>query len=63
MTKLIPCGCKHDFQDKEYGAGMRVHNKGKGTVSTDKWICTVCGKSLSISSPKAEKKAIVAAKG
>jgi hypothetical protein len=34
------CTCVHEFQDKRYGKGMRVHNKmDKG------WNCTVCGNS------------------
>jgi hypothetical protein len=40
MTKRY-CDCKHEFQDKEYGKGVRLH-----TVSEDgkKFRCTVCGK-------------------
>lgn len=36
-TEVRPCTCKHEFQDREYGRGMRVHNLGK-----DKARCTVC---------------------
>lgn len=33
------CLCIHEFQDKQYGSGMRVHNpNGKGELK-----CTVCG--------------------
>lgn len=41
-TQIITCTCEHEFQDKEYGKGMRVHN----SMSSDKgdWRCTVCGK-------------------
>jgi len=32
------CTCKHEFQDKKYGKGMRVHTvKVNGQA-----ICTVC---------------------
>ncbi len=36
-VKIIKCKCHHDFQDKTYGFGNRVHNEtNKG------WRCTVC---------------------
>lgn len=38
-TAILPCKCKHDFQDKQYGKGMRVHNF---TEKSEKWRCTVC---------------------
>lgn len=42
MTEILPCICKHKFQDKRYGKGMRVHNKKvKG------YRCTVCRKEKS----------------
>ena len=32
------CSCSHEYQDKKYGKGNRVHNPGaKG------YKCTVCG--------------------
>lgn len=43
----VNCKCKHDFQDKEYGVGVRL-----ATVSTKEYRketgrstarCTVCG--------------------
>ncbi len=38
--KIIKCTCKHEFQDKTYGKGMRVFNtEDKSSDST----CTVCG--------------------
>lgn len=44
MTKIVRCSCKHEFQDREYGNGMRVCNgKNKGN-KPDGWRCTVCGK-------------------
>ncbi len=36
------CACKHDYQDKKYGTGMRVHNPVKGPNNTVLWRCTVC---------------------
>ncbi len=44
MTKVLPCDCKHPFQDERYGKGNRVHNfAGKGDKKA--WKCTVCSKS------------------
>lgn len=41
MSGLVvkKCNCKHDFQDKEYGQGQRVHNLSQKGESK----CTVCG--------------------
>ncbi len=42
-TRVLPCSCQHDFQDKKYGKGKRLMNltiKRNPTV----WRCTVCGK-------------------
>jgi len=39
-TKIKNCDCKHEYQDKKYGKGKRVHNP---TIK-DKWRCTVCKK-------------------
>ena len=39
MAKILPCGCEHEYQDKKYGKGMRVHNF---TAKTETWRCTVC---------------------
>lgn len=41
---ILTCNnnCKHEFQDKKYGKGNRVHNptrKNSGSV----YRCTVCG--------------------
>ncbi len=38
-TVVLPCNCKHEFQDKTYGKGNRLHNVAK---SNDKAYCTVC---------------------
>lgn len=38
-SSIKKCTCQHDFQDRVYGKGKRVHTVGgKGTT------CTVCGK-------------------
>ena len=40
MSDRIKCTCKHEFQDKTHGQGVRVATvKQNG----DK-VCTVCGK-------------------
>lgn len=39
-SKIIKCDCKHAYQDKLYGAGMRVHTPKK----SGGWRCTVCSK-------------------
>jgi len=44
MTKIAYCGCEHSYQDKRYGPGLRVHNKGKSKTTKSVWNCTVCGK-------------------
>ena len=36
-TKIAPCTCAHEFQDRTYGRGQRVHNR---TVKG--YRCTVC---------------------
>lgn len=43
-TRIMPCKCQHEYQDKKYGKGMRVHNKG-GSSKTQSavWVCSVCG--------------------
>ncbi len=38
---ILPCNCKHAYQDKRYGIGKRVHNP---TKDESKFKCTVCGK-------------------
>lgn len=49
MTKILPCTCKHDYQDATHGAGQRVHNRCPGNnkspgknKSPDEYCCTVC---------------------
>jgi len=36
---ILPCSCKHPFQDQRYGLGQRVHNQKKDGARR----CTVCG--------------------
>ena len=40
--KLLKCSCVSDYQDKQYGKNVRVHN---GTENTKRpgWRCTKCG--------------------
>lgn len=43
MTAVIACSCRHEFQDKQYTKGHRVHNyarKANGGVGG--FRCTVC---------------------
>lgn len=43
MAVILKCTCKHDYQDKVYGKGMRVHNAaGKGKAHGKEVVCTVC---------------------
>lgn len=37
---IAPCSCNHEYQDKKYGPGKRVHNKKANGQQT----CTVCGR-------------------
>jgi hypothetical protein len=47
---IMQCSCKHKFQDKLYGSGMRVHNEcrkhkhaaGGGVGGLTGYRCTVC---------------------
>lgn len=43
--KLLKCKCKHSFQDKEFGEGIRAHNPltKKPTAQRPGMKCTVCG--------------------
>lgn len=43
-TKIIKCSCNHEFQDKEYGEKMRVHNLRDQKSHKGEAVCTVCGK-------------------
>jgi len=41
-TKVIECTCKHEFQDRAYGKGMRIHNFAPKAGGQGMWRCTVC---------------------
>jgi len=45
-SEVLPFSCSHDFQDKEYGEGLRLH-----TVSGTRLMafCTVCGRAKELS--------------
>ena len=53
-TRILPCDCKVPFQDTEYGAGLRVHNrmggkdKGEGKKTEKGWRCTGCAKTKDV---------------
>ena len=51
------CTCKHDFQDRAYGRGRRVHNATSG-VGGKKIVhrCTVCGDEKDGPEPKRMEK-------
>jgi hypothetical protein len=41
------CTCKHEYQDKKYGKGMRVANALQTSKQgAKKYRCTVCGAEL-----------------
>ena len=43
-AKVLPCNCKHEFQDKQYGPQRRLHTGGKpNTAGIQEFKCTVCG--------------------
>ena len=40
---ILKCKCKHDYQDKKYGKGNRVHNfVVNNTKAGGDYRCTVC---------------------
>ena len=53
-TKILPCTCNNEFQDKTYGTKLRLHNRcgsadqGKKAESTRTYRCTVCAKTKSL---------------
>ena len=40
-SKLVVCGCSHDYQDKRYGKGKRVACLQN---NSERYVCTVCKK-------------------
>ncbi len=44
MGKILKCSCKHEYQDKKYGKGNRVHNAlASKSGRLQEYRCTVCG--------------------
>ncbi len=43
MAITKACSCKHEYQDKTYGKGIRIHNAMIRGGSIIGWRCTVCG--------------------
>jgi len=43
-TRVLPCTCVHEYQDKQYGKGNRLHNWARSALKTGAWRCTVCKK-------------------
>jgi len=41
--KVMPCTCKHEFQDAHYGKGLRLHNRCRPKDGERWYRCTVCG--------------------
>lgn len=43
-TKVLPCTCRHEFQDVRYGRGLRLHRivSRKGKFGQIENRCTVC---------------------
>ena len=50
---IMKCTCNHEFQDKQYGSGNRVHTKS-GKIP-NQYRCTVCEKTRN-GSDSTEKK-------
>jgi len=46
-TKIVHCGCENAYQDRQYGAGMRVTTPANLEQAKGSFVvrCTVCGKS------------------
>jgi len=43
-SKLLRCGCESEFQDKEYGKGIRLHTVvTRPEKKSWRYTCTVCG--------------------
>lgn len=41
--KVKKCTCKHEYQDKKYGSGYRLHNECVRKQGVQEYRCTVCG--------------------
>jgi hypothetical protein len=44
---ILPCTCKHDFQDRAYGYGKRVFNP-----TNFGYRCTVCSREIRAPNPR-----------
>ncbi len=57
-SKVLPCSCQHQFQDSEYGQGMRLMGRTKQSEGEKlhSWRCTVCTKIHESSVPKSDVK-------
>ena len=49
-SEVKPCNCKHEYQDKKYGKGMRVM-----APTTNGFRCVVCSKEVSATAAKKKK--------
>lgn len=43
-VKIARCLCESAYQDRKYGAQMRVYNQTGATGKASGWRCTVCAK-------------------
>jgi hypothetical protein len=43
-VKTCIADCKHEYQDKKYGEGKRVHNLKIPGTGPQEYVCTVCRK-------------------
>ena len=55
-TAILPCKCEHEYQDKKYGKGRRVHNP----MMNGQFRCTICssvkGAAKAVETTKEKKK-------
>lgn len=54
-TKVLRCVCTHDYQDRLYGAGMRLFNRMVPTTNSYPFRCTACGREQSFIKEKEKK--------
>ena len=47
LTKVLPCSCQSEFQDKTYGKGMRLFNLRDDKKHPGEAFYTVCGNKIS----------------
>lgn len=57
-TKIITCTCIHDYQDRLYGLGRRVHNATKTG-----YRCTVCRHAVVATRTEKKEEALTEKKG